>query len=236
MQSFLLKENILRFRRLLEWETDPALRRTVLAMLIDSERDLAKLEIERAGAAAGLPPGGVAPLTAWRGNGLSGEFHRAFDASPEPLILIHPGAGLHIVDLNDAYADLAMVNRLRVAGERLFDAFPDNDADPEVSATSRLFASLCTAAETGRRHVMSVIRYDIRDPDGTFVERYWRLENVPIYDGEDRLAGLLLQPRNVTEEVLAGRIVVPHLPGEGAEAADETIWRRQRAGGRWSLG
>ncbi|WP_245427563.1 hypothetical protein [Bradyrhizobium sp. MOS003] len=48
---------------------------------------------------------------------------------------------------------------------------------------------------------MAVQRYDIRDLDGAFLERHWRPINSPIRDEDGRLAFLLHQVEDVTDQV-----------------------------------
>jgi hypothetical protein len=49
-----------------------------------------------------------------------------------------------------------MTSRHRLAGERLFDVFPDNPDDPPADGVSNLYASLRIAAETGQPHAMKI--------------------------------------------------------------------------------
>ena len=44
-----------------------------------------------------------------------------------------------------------------------------------------LYGSLRRAAATGKPHAMPEQRYDMRDGDGRFVERCWRMQNSPIF-------------------------------------------------------
>ena len=103
------------------------------------------------------------------------------------------------------------IARVRLAGQRLFEAFPDNPDDPSADGVSNLYASLKLAEETGRAHAMPVQRYDIRDPTGKFVERYWRLVNKPVLGESSRLIYLLHHVEDVTSEVLT-------MPRRGASA------------------
>jgi hypothetical protein len=44
---------------------------------------------------------------------------------------------------------------------------------------------------------MAVQRYDIKDVDGNWLERWWRAVNIPIFDAEMRLMYLLQQVERV---------------------------------------
>jgi PAS domain-containing protein len=124
-----------------------------------------------------------------------------FDASAHPYMLIDPGPGLKIVDINDAYAKATFINRNDVVGKSLFDIFPDNPEDALADGVSNLFSSLATVAQTGKPHAMPIQRYDIRDPNGEFVRRHWQPINTPICDSHGHLVFLLHHVEDVTDQV-----------------------------------
>lgn len=118
-------------------------------------------------------------------------------------MLLDPGPGLRIVDINDAYAEATFISRSEVVGKSLFEIFPDNPADPLADGVSNLFTSLRTVARTGQPHAMAIQRYDIRNPAGEFVERHWQPINTPIHDRDRRLILLLHHVEDVTNQVLS---------------------------------
>ncbi len=126
-----------------------------------------------------------------------------FDGAPHPYMLLDPGPGLPIVDINDAYAAATLIVRSEVVGKSLFEVFPDNPADPAADGVSNLFASLKAVALTGEPHAMAIQRYDIRTPDGAFVERHWLPINRPVHDSRGRLVFLLHYVEDVTEQIKA---------------------------------
>jgi hypothetical protein len=159
-------------------------------------RNLALLEADRYGAAI-QPISAVAhPEKRWS------RFRQLYDGADDPTVLLHPGAGLHIVDLNDAFAKATDIDRRTSSGERLFDVFPENPADRYADGVSNMYRSLRTVAETGKSHAMAVQRYDI-SVDGVFIERYWRPINIPIFDQYGRLSYIAHRTHNVTAAVLA---------------------------------
>ena len=68
---------------------------------------------------------------------------------------------------------------------------------------SNLYSTLRIVTRTGRPHVMAIQRYDIRDPNGQFVERHWQPINTPIHDNDARLIFLLHHVEDVTDVVLS---------------------------------
>ena len=201
MQQFVLQQNIELFRKQLADQSDEHSRRTLRMLLASAERDLAHLNADATG---------VRPRVSlrWIAGAFSGaservaEYWRRIENSAHPYLLLDPGPGLHIVDANDAYARATMTSRGAIAGRSLFEVLPDNPADPSADGVNNLFSSLQIAAETGRPHEMAIQRYDVRDPQGKFVERYWQPINSPVHDDNGNLICLLHHVEDVTGEVL----------------------------------
>ena len=201
MQRFICEQNIAHFQKLLSEATDPALRRTLEALLLSARRDLALFESEVSGAEG-------SPLEARRRRHGDEQFIRQhflpeFEASAHPYMLLDPDPGLRIVDINDAYARVTFTSRSDVVGRSLFEIFPDNPDDALADGVSNLYTSLRTVVKTGQPHVMAIQRYDIRDADGKFVERYWQPVNSTIHDRDGVLIYLLHHVEDVTAEVLS---------------------------------
>lgn len=127
-------------------------------------------------------------------------FRDMIEDTPQSFMVIDPRPGLHIIDVNDAFAGATLTPRRRAAGERLFDVFPDNPDDPEADGVCNLYESIQRAAQTGRSHAMAVQRYDVQDRAGGFVQKLWQPVNIPIFDETGRLAFVLHQSVDVTPQ------------------------------------
>lgn len=203
MQQFVCEQNIVHFERLLDEATDPTVQSTVRALLASAKRQLALLNSAASGADA-------TPLERRRRQHVDAatirrQFQPEFDTSPHPYMLLDPGPGLSIVDVNHAYAAATLISRADVVGRSLFEVFPDNPDDPLADGVSNLYGSLRSVGETGRAHAMAIQRYDIRDSDGDFVERHWQPINSPIHDPTGQLIFLLHHVEDVTAQVTASR-------------------------------
>ncbi|MBJ7407719.1 MAG: PAS domain-containing protein [Bradyrhizobium sp.] len=199
MQKFICEQNIANFERMLSETSDPALQRTLERLLATNKRELALIESEEWGVRNPL----LAPprATAIDVPGLREQLLSDFADSPHPYMLLDPGPRLQIIDINAAYAAATLTDRHGVVGRSLFEVFPDNPDDPLAKGVSNLFASLRTVATTGRAHAMAIQRYDIRGPDGAFIERHWQPINSPIHDRNGGLAFLLHHVEDVTDQV-----------------------------------
>jgi PAS domain-containing protein len=209
MQRFICEQNIAHFQKLLNDATEPALRRTLEGLLKSARRDLAMLESALSGADG-------SPIEARRrrhgdAQTIRHQFQPEFDASPHPYMLLDPDPGLCIVDINDAYARATLTNRNDIVGHSLFEIFPDNPEDALADGVSNLFTSLRTVVKTGQPHAMAIQRYDIRDPQGQFVERHWQPINSPIHDRDGLLIYILHHVEDVTADMVSPTID-PHQP------------------------
>jgi PAS fold len=199
MQQFICEQNVAHFEKLLGDATEPTLQLTLQTLLTNARRELSLLQAESMGADTSAPSRHhrlVDDATAIRL-----QFRAEFDASPHPHMLIDPGPGLHIADINAAYSAATFTDRAAIVGQSLFSVFPDNPDDPAADGVSNLYHSLTTVAETGRPHAMAVQRYDIRDSLGAFVERYWQPINTPLLGSGGQLVFLLHHVEDVTEHV-----------------------------------
>ncbi|QFZ24555.1 response regulator [Saccharothrix syringae] len=108
-------------------------------------------------------------------------------------------ADFTIVTVNRAYARATMVDPAAVAGRPMFEVFPDNPEDPGADGVGNLRRSLRTVVDTGRPDTMALQRYDIREPDGRFVVRYWSPVNSPVLDDAGRVVLIVHRVQDVTE-------------------------------------
>jgi PAS domain-containing protein len=104
-------------------------------------------------------------------------------------------------DMNRMYLEVAGRTREELLGRNVFDAFPDNPADPYATGTRNVRASLQRVLATGERDVMPLQRYDVEVPGrpGVFEERYWSPINTPIFGSDGRVALIAHRVEEVTE-------------------------------------
>jgi PAS domain-containing protein len=203
MQKFVCEQNIIHFQKLLSEATDAHLQRALKALLSSAQRDLAMLNSASSG--TDLSPLDLRRRSLIDEQAVRQQFQTEFDNAPHPYMLLDPGPGLHIIDINDAYARATFIKRDDVVGQSLFVIFPDNPDDALADGVNNLYASLRIVAQTGHAHAMAIQRYDIRLPTGEFVERHWQPVNTPIHDRNGTLALLLHHVEDVTEHVLSSR-------------------------------
>jgi hypothetical protein len=199
MQRFVCEQNIAHFQKLLVDASDPTLRRTLLTLLSSAKRELALLNSTITGA-DNLPPGLRRNRTGDLGSVLK-QLRPHFETSPHPYMLLDPGPGLKIIDINEAYARVTFTDRNAVVSKPLFEVFPDNPEIETADGVSNLYDSLRIVVQSGQPHAMTIQRYDVRDSGGQFVEKYWQPINTPVHDDNQRLICLLHHVEDVTGDV-----------------------------------
>jgi PAS domain-containing protein len=158
------------------------------SLMAQTRRELSLLSAELLGAQSylgqfGLDAGGL--------RGSRKLFRDLIEAAAEPYMVIDPRPGLHIVDINDAFAAATLARRRKVSGGKLFDVYPGRPDDRGADGVGNLFESIQRAAQTGRPHAMAVQRYDVRDGFGRFIEKYWQPVHIPLFDEAGRLVFVL---------------------------------------------
>jgi signal transduction histidine kinase len=150
------------------------------------------------------------------------DYERLFQAAPAPRLILAPD--LTIVAVNRAYLAATVQQPEALLGKSLFDAFPDNPADPSADGVQNLRGSLERVLATGKPDSMALQRYDIPVGEGQpFEERYWSPVNTPVLDEHGRVSHIIHQVEDVTEFVR-----LRHAGREQQQAAAELRVRADR--------
>lgn len=196
MKRFVLRENLKLFRKHLLEDMSEREKAYLSHEITLIRRELALLDVTMGGAQTyPMEFGGLAP-------GDATLLQRSLEKSLLPSLIIDPRAGLHIVDLNDSYQAATLTDRTKVAGQGMFEVFPDNPDLDGADGVANLFESIQIATQTKAPHAMRIQRYDVRDSSGHFITRYWRPENIPILNENGQVAYILHQAEDVTEVIL----------------------------------
>lgn len=134
------------------------------------------------------------------------DYRALFAATPSPYLVLAPD--LVIVDVNEAYLRATSRSRAELLGQHLFEAFPDNPADPDADGVRNLGASLERVLATGRADTMAVQKYDIPlvERPGVFEERWWSPVNTPVLDADGRVAWIIHRVEDVTAFLRSRRL------------------------------
>jgi PAS domain-containing protein len=149
MERFILRQNVARFRSLLELKVGEQERCKLRVMLASARRELAVREAALSGIHLDGARLARAPLAAGRNPAARHLFQRLLEDPSHAYLVLDAGPGLQIVDVNDAFARSALVESSRVAGQPFFDVFPDNPADRQADGVSNVYAALQSAWQSG---------------------------------------------------------------------------------------
>lgn len=127
-------------------------------------------------------------------------YQAMFCASPYPCLVMTPD--LKIIGVSGAY--LRAVERLEeeLVGRHLFEAFPENPANPACNFMGEIAASFLRALAKGEPDICPFVRYAIARETATgtvFDERYWSTVHTPVFDGDGKPVMVFQNAIDVTE-------------------------------------
>jgi signal transduction histidine kinase/DNA-binding response OmpR family regulator len=132
-------------------------------------------------------------------NVLKPDFTLLFESAPDLYLVLSPA--LDIVAASDAYLHATLVQRDKVIGRPLFEVFPDNPNDPAADGVRNLRLSLEYVMRHRTTNTMAVQKYDVRNSEGVFEERFWSCVNTPVLDGNGELHAIIHRAEDVTEYI-----------------------------------
>ena len=136
-----------------------------------------------------------------KSGGLPVDLASAFDASPNPYVLLTPD--LQIAGLNQAYLDITNSTRETTIGRPLFAAFDSGPGETAPENVRQVQASLEKARETRQPDHLALVRFAISRPgqngEPTFEERFWSATHTPILDEAGEVIFILQHTTDITE-------------------------------------
>ncbi|KQS54295.1 histidine kinase [Brevundimonas sp. Leaf363] len=135
-----------------------------------------------------------------KSGGFAAELATAFDASPNPYVLVTPD--LRIAGMNQAYLDITHTRRDAIMGQPLFGAFTAGPSDTAPENVRQVRDSLERARDTRQRDHLALVRFaiEVETPDGpVFEERYWSATHTPIIDANGEVIFVLQHTTDITE-------------------------------------
>jgi PAS domain S-box-containing protein len=127
------------------------------------------------------------------------DFKSLFESAPALLLVLD--VNFNIIAANDNYVAATMIKREEVLGKYIFDVFPNNPDDPETNSVAQLEASLKKVVKTKTADVMAFQKYDVKNPQGIFEEKYWSPVNTPVLNSKGEIDYIIHKVEDVTDFV-----------------------------------
>ncbi|MEU0437976.1 SpoIIE family protein phosphatase [Streptomyces sp. NPDC006290] len=126
------------------------------------------------------------------------DYQALFAITPSPCMVLSPD--LVLADVNEAACRVTGRTREDLLGRYLFDAFPQNPADPDADGVRNLHASLHRVMRSKEPDTMAPMKYDIpvADRPGVFQERWWSAINTPALGPDGQVEWILHRGEDVT--------------------------------------
>ena len=148
-------------------------------------------------------------------------YRSLFLRSPVPECLL--SRELVIMEVNDAFLNVAGRSREALVGRALLEAFPADPNDPDDQGPQSLAHSLQRVLDSGRPDALPLQRYTLArpGPDGAVVHdvRFWSAVNTPIFDARGELLCIAHSTIDVTDLQLRAAHAPP---GSQAELVTRT--------------
>ena len=109
-----------------------------------------------------------------------------------------------VMDENESHASIAMVDRNKVIGMPLLEAFPDTSEDYTSKGESKLIESIRKVIATGQPDSMPELSYDLRDTEGTMTTKFWDVTHFPIIE-DGVVTAVFQQTKDISETVATRR-------------------------------
>lgn len=120
------------------------------------------------------------------------DFQAVFAALPSPYMLLD--RDLRYVAANSAYLETTSRSLDELLGMFVMDAFPNPGEEGR-----RLRESFEKVLTTGKSDTLAYLPYPIRQPDGSFTDRYWTCVHTPLLAEDGSVAFVMQNTVDVTE-------------------------------------
>ncbi|MEH6437989.1 hybrid sensor histidine kinase/response regulator [Massilia sp. DD77] len=128
------------------------------------------------------------------------DYRALFRATPYPYLVMAPD--LTIVGASGAYLRSVQRTEEDIVGRYVFDAFPEDPANPDATDIAEVKASMLRALAKGEPDTTAFVRYavEVPTPNGPrFEERYWSTVHTPVLDDDGKPLLVIQNPVDVTE-------------------------------------
>jgi PAS domain S-box-containing protein len=125
-----------------------------------------------------------------------------FESSPGNAFLLLPDPPKFTVKaLTDDVLRNMGFSREKLVGKGFFEMLQDYESDLSSAGHESLRAAFSALIRDKMPQEIKRERYDIRDADGKFTEKYWKVRNVPVLDNEGSVRYIIHSAEDITSQV-----------------------------------
>ncbi|MDB5250462.1 MAG: domain S-box-containing protein [Segetibacter sp.] len=129
-------------------------------------------------------------------------YNALFDALPGNSILLAIDAPrFTILAATPQYLKETATTKESLIGKGAFEAFPTNTDDVNDTGERDMRASCNYVLLHKETHYLPVQRYDLKNEDGTFTEKYWRVSNKPVFATDGQVGYILHSAEDITSKI-----------------------------------
>ncbi|RYD93796.1 MAG: PAS domain S-box protein, partial [Sphingobacteriales bacterium] len=134
-----------------------------------------------------------------------------FEARPGVAMVLEPDAPVFtIVAVSNDFETTTGMKRANTLGKGHFAVFPENPADLSSTGIHSLRNSFEYVLLHRKPHSLPLVRYDIPDGAGGFLEKYWKSTNAPVLNAAGDIEFLIHTSEDVTAQVKAAKADEEH--------------------------
>ena len=134
-------------------------------------------------------------------------YRNLLDALPGHILLLRSDApNFTIVAVSPDHLKLTRNNKEKLIGKGLFEVYPSNPDDAGDIGAVSIRASLEHVLKYKESHQLPILRYDMADEHGRFIERYWKPESRPVLNESGDVILIVHTSIEVTDQVKAREV------------------------------
>ena len=125
------------------------------------------------------------------------------------MILLSDSPVYTILAVSNDFVTTSGRSREEVIGKSHFEIFPENPSGSS-SGVHSLKDSFNYILQHKTSHSLPLVRYDIPDGKGGFLEKYWKSTNAPVFNQKGEVAYVIHTSEDVTQQVVAEQTAEKH--------------------------
>lgn len=125
------------------------------------------------------------------------DYRNLFSNLPGLYLILTPD--LSILEASKNYLVATYTNIDEIRGKNIFEVFPDDMSNAEATGVNNLRFSLNYVLKNKREHIMAPQRYDVLQPNGEFIRKYWQPLNRPIINSANEVELIIHTVEDITD-------------------------------------